>query len=363
MKKLIGLIVVAILLAGGGIAEAQAQFKWKFQCSVPSGDPHVALLERLTSNIGKMSGGRLQIELLPDGAVVKAFELLDAVNKGVLDAGQHWCHYATGKHPAAGLFSAPLGGSGSGLDQMGQLAWYLRGGGRELYLEFYQKVLQMDVMAFLHAPDGPECFGWFKKPVKSVKEYTKLRFRISAGLPSDVLRDMGGLPVSLSGSEIMEAAHRGLVDGVEWINPSTDLKQGLYDIFKFYSIQGLHQAIDISGFVINGKKWRELPPDLQTIVEVAATTSILEAVFYFSQQNAKALKVLQTEKGVKLFDAPPDYAPAFIASAKKVLAKFEEKEPFFKKVLDSQRKFAKEVVPYTRETSKLSTLIAGAAEQ
>ena len=361
MRKLIGLMVVTVLLAGGGLAEAQ--FKWKLQSANPAGNPHMDLLARLVSNIDKMSGGRLKIEVLPDGSIVKAFEILDAVNKGVLDAGQWWTHYATGKHPAAGLFSAPLGGSGSGLDQMGQLSWYLRGGGRELYLEFYQKVLKTDVMAFLYGPDGPECLGWFRKPITSVNELTKMRFRISAGLPTDVLKGMGGLPVSLPGSEVMEAAQRGLIDGVEWINPSNDLKLGLYDIFKFYSIQGLHQAIDIADVVINGKKWRELPPDLQAIVEVAMTTSIFEAILYFMDENAKALRVLQTEKGVKLFDAPADYAPAFIASAKKVLAKFEAQDPFFKKVLDSQRKFAYTVVPYIRETSKLSTLISGAAEQ
>jgi len=361
MKKLIGLIVIAVLLTVAG--SAQAQFKWKLQSAAPAGDPHMELLGKVASNVDKMSGGRLKIEVLPGGAVVKAFEILDATNKGVIDAGQQWTHYSTGKHPAAGLFSSPLGGSGSGLDQMGQLAWYLRGGGRDLYLEFYQKVLKMDIMPFLYAPDGPEAFGWFKKPVKSVKEYTKLRFRISAGLPSDVLRDMGGLPSSLPGGEVMEAAQRGLIDGVEWINPTADLKLGLYDIFKFYSIQGLHQAIDISEIIINGKKWRELPPDLQAIVETATTASIFEAILYFVEQNAKSLKVLQAEKGVQLFDAPSDYAPAFIASAKKVLAKFEEKDPFFKKVLDSQRKFAKDVVPYTRETSKLSTLISGAAEK
>ena len=84
-----------------------------------------------------MSNGRLKIEVLTSGAIVKPNEILDAVNKGVVDSGQWWTHYATGKHPAGGLFSAPLGGSGSGLDQMGQLAWYMRGGGRELYLEYY----------------------------------------------------------------------------------------------------------------------------------------------------------------------------------------------------------------------------------
>jgi len=357
------LLIILTFLGWIGMADAQTQFKWKLQSSVPSGDPHMELLGRLASNIDKMSGGRLKIEILPGGAIVKAFEVADAVNKGVIDAGQQWTHYQTGKHPAAGLFSAPLGGSGSGLDLSGHLSWYFNGGGRSLYLEFYQKVLNMDVMPFLYAPDGPEALGWFKKPIKSVKEFTKLRFRISAGLPSEVLKEMGGLPVSLPGAELMEAAHRGIIDGLEWINPTADLKMGIHDIFKYYCIQGLHQAIDIADIVINGKKWRELPPDIQAIVEAAVTNSIFESILYFINENSKSLKILTEEKGVKLFDAPSDYAPAWISASRKIFKKFEEKEPFFKKVLDSQRNFAKVVVPYTRETAKLSTIISQAVEK
>jgi TRAP-type mannitol/chloroaromatic compound transport system substrate-binding protein len=340
----------------------QAPIAWKLQSANPAGTPHFVLLSRFASNVEKMSGGRLKIQILPSGAIVNPNEILDATNKGVVDAGQWWTHYATGKHPAGGLFSSPLGGSGSGLDQMGQLAWYMRGGGRELYVEYYTQILKADVMPFLYAPDGPEAFGWFKKPVTSVAEFTKLRFRISSGLPSDVLKDMGGTPMNLGATELIPAAERGILDGVEWINPSNDLQVGLHDVFKYYSIQGLHQAIDIADVVINGKKWRELSSDLQSIVEVALTTSLFEAILYFVHENAKALQVLVKDKGVTMFDAPADYAPAWIKSARNVLGKFEDKDPFFKKVIESQRAFARIVVPYTRETSKLSTLISGAME-
>jgi TRAP-type mannitol/chloroaromatic compound transport system substrate-binding protein len=344
------------------IAHAQGQtHRWKLQSANPAGTPHMVLLNKFASNVDKMSNGRLKIEVLTSGAIVKPDAILDAVNKGVVDSGQWWAHYATGKHPAGGLFSAPLGGSGSGLDQMGQLAWYMQGGGRALYVEYYQQMLKTDVMPFLYAADGPECFGWFKKPITSVAEFTKLRFRISSGLPSDVLKDMGGIPVNLAGAELIPAAERGVIDGVEWINPSNDIKVGLQDVFKFYSIQGLHQAIDIADIVINGAKWKALSPDLQAIVETALTTSLFDAIVYFQYENAKALAEIKT-KGVTVFDAPADYAPAFIKSAKKVLGELEKKDPFFKKVLDSQRAYAKITVPYTRETSKLSTLIAGAAE-
>ena len=283
---------------------AAAPIKWKLQGANPAGTPHDDLLKRWASNVDRMSGGRLKIEILPAGSIVNPFEILDGVNKGVVDAGQWWCHYATGKHPAGGLFSAPIGGAGSGLDQFNHFSWYLRGGGRELYLEYYQKILKADVMAFLYGPDGPECFGWYKRVPKTVAEYTKMRVRMSSGLPSDVLKEMGGIPVNLPSQEVVPAAERGLIDGLEWINPSNDLKLGIYDVFKNYSIQGLHQAIDIADIVINGKQWRALSPDIQAIIEIACTTSIFEALMYFVDENAKALQILVKEKGVKMFDAP-----------------------------------------------------------
>lgn len=245
---------------------------------------------------------------------------------------------------------------------MSHLAWYMQGGGRELYVEYYTKMLRSDVMPFMYAPDGPEALGWFKKPITSVEDFKKLRFRISSGLPSQVLKELGGVPMNVSGAEVIPAAERGVLDGVEWINPASDLKVGLHDVFKFYSIQGLHQAIDIADIVINGKKWRELTPDLQAIVEVSMTTSLFEAMLYFIAENSKALQILTKEKGVTMFDAPADYAPAWIKASKKVLAEIEAKDAFFKKVLDSQREFAKLVVPFTRETAKLSSLISAAAD-
>mgnify|MGYP003588880979 FL=1 len=309
-----------------------------------------------------MSAGRLKIEVLAAGAIVNPFEILDGVNKGIVEAGQWWTHYSMGKNPSGSLFSSPLGGAGSGLDLMNHLSWYFNGGGRELYVEYYQKILRSDVMPFLIAPDGPEGFGWAKKAPKSLNDYLKMRFRMSSGLSSDVLKDMGGIPVNVPGVELIPALEKGIIDGGEWINTASDLKLGLYDVAKNYSIQGLHQAIGIMDIMINGKAWRALTPDLQAIVEVACTQSVIEGMMYFVEENAKALNVLTKEKGVKLFDAPKGYSEAFIKSSKKVLAKFEEKDPFFKKVLDSQRKYAHLVVPFTKETNKLMQLISGATE-
>jgi TRAP-type mannitol/chloroaromatic compound transport system substrate-binding protein len=357
----VGLAAAAAAVSTPAIAQGAA-IRWKLQSANPAGTPHDILLKKFATNIDKMSNGRLKIEIMPSGAVVNPNEILDATNKGLVDAGQWWTHYALGRHPAGGLFSAPLGGAATGLDQTSHIAWYLNGGGRDLYVEYYQKFLRADVMPFMYAADGPEALGWFKQPLKSVEDFKKLRHRISSGLPSDVLKELGGVPMNVAAAELIPSAERGVLDAVEWINPSNDIKVGLQDVFKFYSIQGLHQAIGLADIMINGKKWRELSPDLQTIVDVAMTTSMFDSILYFIHENAKALIVLTKEKGVTMFDAPADYAPAWIKASKKILANLEAKDAFFKKVLDSQREFAKVVVPYTKETSKLSTLIAGAVE-
>ena len=369
MRKMFGLIVIAVLLGGFCLADLSSAalapsgpIKWKLQSANPAGTPQIDLLNKMAASIDKMSAGRLKIEVLSGGAIVNPFEILDGVNKGIVEAGQWWTHYSMGKNPSGSLFSSPLGGAGSGLDMMNHLSWYMKGGGRELYVEFYQKILKADVMPFLIAPDGPEAFGWAKKAPKTLQDYLKMRYRMSSGLSSDVLKDMGGIPVNVAGVELIPALERGVIDGGEWINTASDLKLGLYDVAKNYSLQGLHQAIGIMDIMINGNAWRALPPDLQAIVEVATTQSILDGIMYFVEENAKALNVLTKEKGVKLFDAPAGYSEAFIKSSKKVLAKFEAQDPFFKKVLDSQRKYAHLVVPYTNETKKLMQLISGAAK-
>lgn len=367
MKRLLVAIAAAVMLMGFGAADlsqaaAPAPIKWKLQSANPAGTPQIDLLNMLAKNVDKMSNGRLKIEVLASGAIVNPFEILDGVNKGIIEAGQWWTHYSMGKNPSGSLFSSPLGGAGSGLDLMNHLSWYMKGGGRDLYVEYYTKILKADVMPFLIAPDGPEAFGWAKKAPKTLQDYLKMRYRMSSGLSSDVLKDMGGIPVNVAGQELIPALERGVIDGGEWINTASDLKLGLYDVAKNYSLQGLHQAIGIMDVMINGKAWRALTPDLQEIVETACTKSIIDGMMYFVEENAKALQILTRDKGVKLFDAPAGYSDAFIKSSKKVLAQFEAKDPFFKKVLDSQRKYAQLVVPYTKETGKLMDLISGAAE-
>lgn len=358
-----GISVVALVAFAGSPALAQEKFRLKMQTAVPSTGPHATLLKRFADDLDRMSAGRLKVEVLPAGAVVGPLEIADAVSKGLVDMGFAWTHYWTGKHPASGLFSAPMSGAGTGLDQMGHLAWMMQGEGKELYRRLYQDVLKLNVVAFQVIPDGPEALGWFKKPITSLAEFRKIKFRTPPGLPGQVYTEMGVSVVSLPGPEIIPAAERGVIDAGEWINPASDLDMGFHEIFKYYSLQGLHQAIDVGDIVINRDVWRKLPDDLRAIVEVAAKAAIIESLTYFVAKNSKALDVLVNKHKVQLFTPPSDYPPAFLKAANTVLNGYMRKDPFFKEVVTSMRAFADTAVPYRVETLKQSLFMGEAGMQ
>jgi len=308
-----------------------------------------------------MSAGRLKIDVLPSGAVVPPKEVGDAVNKRVVDAGQFWTHYIIGKHPAAGLFSSPPGAAGTGMDQTTLVAWYYWGEGQALHEEFYHDIVNLDVMPFIYAPDGPETLGWFKEPIETLDEFKKLRWRVSSGLAQDVYKEMGATPVSMAGEEIMPALEKGVLDAGEWIKPSTDIKMGFQDILKYYCLEGLHQADTLAMIIINGDAWRELPADLKEIVDVSIRANYLEVLAFDIIDNAAALHELKTVHGVTIFPAPPGYAEEFTAAVTTVMAKLSAEHPFFKKVLDSQMAFAAKTVPYETEVNRLYAKMGAAA--
>ena len=348
----------ALALAMSGVADAK-NFNLQMQTNMGPGSPHETLLKEFAQRVETMSEGSIKINVLPRGAIVDWPEIPDAVSKGLVEMGQSWTHFNTGKHPAAGLFNAPLGGAGTGLDQMGHLSWMMYGGGKELNQEFWQDVLGLNVVEFQIIPDGPEALGWFKEPIESMDDFRKLKFRTPPGLPGEAYTEMGVSVVSMMASELIPAMASGAVDAGEWINPSTDLDIGFPDVAKYYSLQGLHQAIDISVILINKDVWESMSDSQRAIIEIATEATITRALTFFVHANAKALRILTEEKGVTLFDPPADYPDEFLAAANAVLERRME-DPFFAKVMKSIQEFSDTAVPYRLETLKQSLFLGEA---
>ena len=265
----------------------------RIQTAVPSASIYFELLKRMGDRIDRMSAGRVKMEFLPDGAVVPAFEILDAVDKGIVEGGYAWTHYWSGKNPTAGLFSNPMAGAGVGLDQLSHVAWIYEGGGYDLYRKLYTDVLKVNVEPLFVQPMGPDPLGWFKTPIKSIADFRKMKYRSPPGITGEIFKEMGVAAVALPGGEIVPSAQRGVIDAAEWIGPADDLNLGLQTVWKHYYLQGLHQSTDIGEILINKTVWDKLPPDLKEIIRTAAMASMTETYTFNVYRNAQAIVKLQ----------------------------------------------------------------------
>lgn len=368
MTKRIALPVIAVfavvlLLADWhGLSAAQAQvLRMRIQTSVPSAATQFEGVQKFADRVQKMSGGRVKIDVLPLGAVVGLTEILEAVDKGVVEAGYAWTHVWSGKHPAAGLFGSPPGGAGTGMDQTAHLAWLFSGGGLDLLRQLYRDALKTNVMPFPLMAVGPEALGWFKAPIQSLEEFRRLRFRTPPGLPGEVYKELGIAAVSLPGPEILPAAQRGVIDAAEWGFPSDDLAFGFHRVWKNYYLQGLHQVTVVADLTINGDFWKKLPLDIQAMIETAALAINLEHYALLLHRNGTDLKELVEKHGVVVKETPKEYFTEFPKATRAVLEKYAARDAFFKKVWDSQRQFARLVLPYWINAQKVNLFLSDAA--
>ena len=355
------MVVAALLLASTVHAQQPQAFKMRIQAAVPAASIYFELLKKFGDRIDRMTAGRLKIEVLPDGAIVPAFEILDAVDKGVVEGGYAWTHYWSGKHPAAGLFSNPMAGAGVGLDQLSHVAWLFEGGGYDLYRKLYSDILKVNVEPLMIQPMGPDPLGWFKRPIKDTADFKKMKYRSPPGITGEIFKEMGVSAVAMPGGEIVPAAQRGVIDAAEWIGPADDMNLGLHTVWKFYYLQGLHQSTDIGEVIVNKSFWNKLPPDIQEIVRTAAMASMTETYTFNVYRNAQAVVKLRNDFKVQILDTPKDFFPEFVRATNVVLDRYASNDAFFKQVLDSQKNFAVTVVPYWTKILDLYSNLGNAA--
>jgi TRAP-type mannitol/chloroaromatic compound transport system substrate-binding protein len=346
---LAGLAAMAVLLAGAAhqrVAWAQESTTLKMQASWPAASTLFDNFKLFAERVEKMSGGRLKIETLPAGSIVPAFEVLDATSRGLLDGAHTWAAYWRGKHPAAVLFTGGPGGT-FGMDFIDAMGWHYEGGGIELYQELYRDVLKLNVIPIPILPAGPQAFGWFKQPINSLEDFKGLKCR-ETGLAADIFKEMGMNVVNMPGGEILPAAERGVIDCAEWVGGVEDLKLGFHSVWKYHYTPGMHETVTIAELLINGDVWNKLAPDLQEIVQSAATETFFRWWMRWQRQNADAIKELTEKHGVQILKTPDDILYEFLKTWDKIAAREAAADPFFKKVLESQRAYASLVVPAKR---------------
>ncbi|MDD9858129.1 MAG: TRAP transporter substrate-binding protein [Gammaproteobacteria bacterium] len=332
---------LCLLVSGTAIAEV----KIRVQTTLPLKADDIAMVKDFTDNVSALTNGEVQFEILPVGAIVSVNDIIDAVDKGLVEAGVAWTHYWSGKHPAAMLFGAPVAGAGVGIDNIAFVSWYMNGGGRELYDQLWDE-MGVNVKGLMLQPMGPEALGWFKEPINSMEDFRKYRFRTPPGIPGQTYNDIGVASVAMAGGDILPALEKGVIDAAEWCCPKPDSVFGFQKVLKHYYLQGLHQVVVNGDMYINRDVWNKLTDHQKKAMEVAADASLFRSLSYRIYENGKALKDLTENHGVILHDTPADYFPAYMNAAKATLEKNAAENAFFKKVWDSQRAFAEIAVPF-----------------
>jgi TRAP-type mannitol/chloroaromatic compound transport system substrate-binding protein len=344
-KFLMAAGATAATVTAPNVVSAQGASTMRWQSTWPSKDIFHEYALDFAKKVNDMTGGDLKIEVLPAGAVVPAFQLLDAVSKGVLDGGHGVLVYHYGKQTALALWGS---GPGWAMDANMLLSWHKYGGGKELLNELYSSV-GANVVSFPYGPMPTQPLGWFKKPITKPEDMKGLKYR-TVGISIDVFTGMGLAVNALPGGEIVGAMDRGLLDAAEFNNASSDRALGFADVSKVCMLQSYHQNAEQFEITFNKDKYNALPEKIRAIianaVEAASQDMSWKAVDRYSQDYIE----LQTKDNVKFYKTPDAILKQQLEIYDEVVKKKSAENPLFKKIVQSQIKYAERATRWEQDT-------------
>src|SRR4051794_6285194 len=335
----------AATVAAPTVVSAQGAVSMRFQSTWPAKDIFHEYALDYAKKVNDMTGGDLKIEVLPAGAVVPAFGLLDAVSKGTLDGGHGVLAYHYGKSNALALWGS---GPAYGMDANMLLAWHKYGGGKELLTKLYASI-GANVVSFPYGPMPTQPLGWFKKPMTKAEDFQGVKFR-TVGISIDVFTGLGAAVNALSGGEIVSAMDRGLLDAAEFNNASSDRVLGFPDVSKVCMLQSFHQNAEQLEIMFNKDKYNALPEKVRAIIANAVEAASQDMAWKAIDRYSKDYEEMQTKDKVKFYKTPDSILQKQLEIYDQVVEKKSAENPLFKEIVESQLAFAKRATQWEQDT-------------
>ncbi len=331
--------VAAPLTGWPMISVAQSPVVLRMQGAWPANDIFAEMALEYVNRVNEMAGGRLRLEYLPAGAVVKPFEIIDAVSKGVVDAGHHVSAYWYSKNKSASLFgTAPVTGATPEVS----FSWIQRGGGQQLWDKLVAK-LGLNVVGFFAFPMPSQPLGWFKKPApRKASDLKGFKYR-TVGLAADMFQEMGLSVVQIPGVDIALAMQRGVIDAFEFNNPTSDLRFGAHDLAKYYVMGSFHQTQEFIEIIFNKDKYNALSSDLKAILRYAAEAASTSNAALAYDTYSHDLQELITRYKVRVTRTDPDILKGQLAAWDRVVSRLEKEVEMFKEINDSYKAWTRRV--------------------
>jgi TRAP-type mannitol/chloroaromatic compound transport system substrate-binding protein len=340
-----GAVAAAATVAAPAVVKAQGPINMRWQSTWPSKDIYHEYAVDYAKKVNDMTGGDLKIEVLPAGAVVPAFQLLDAVSRGVLDGGHGVLVYHYGKQTALALWGS---GPGYAMDANMLLAWHKYGGGKELLKKIFDSI-GANVVSFPYGPMPTQPLGWFKKPVTGPDDMKGLKFR-TVGISIDVFQGMGLAVNALPGGEIVAAMDRGLIDAAEFNNATSDRVLGFPDVSKVCMLQSYHQNAEQLEISFNKTKFDALPEKMKAIIENAVEAASADMSWKAIDRYSKDYIELQTQQSVRFFKTPDSVLQRQLEIYDGVVRNKAASNPLFKEIVESQLAFARRAARWEQDT-------------
>jgi len=317
----------------------EEKYNWRLVTSWPKNYPGLGMApERIADLVEEMSDGQMKITVYGAEEQVPAFGVFDAVSSGSHQMGHSGGYFWKGKVPAAQFFtSVPFGLTADEIN-----AWVNRGGGLELWREIYAP---FNIYPIPAGNTGTQMFGWFNKEINSLEDIKGLKMRIP-GIGGEVLKEAGGIPVTLPGGELFTALQTGVIDATEWVGPYNDLTFGFHQAAKYYYYPGWHEPGPMLELLINIDAWNSLPNHLQVIIETATKAVNQDMLDEYLAKNNQALTELIEVHGVELRKLPDDVIEEFRKISNKILDDLAKEDEVISKVYDSYLKFKNDVSAY-----------------
>ncbi len=233
---------------------------WRIQSALPTAHPVHRATERWGEEVGRMTAGRLRIEILPGGAVVPPSELIDTMGRGILDGMATSSVYFTGRDPAFAILGDLIGGY---QDRATALAFCEYGGGKERYRELSARY---GVFTIGCANSGVE-WSFSSEPIRGVDDIGAVEICAPEGMAATLFRKMGASPVALPPTELFTAIDEKVIDADERFSSARSPGSGAHEI-ACCPILHVH-SLPIDEVTVDEAEWEKQPDDIEAIPETA----------------------------------------------------------------------------------------------
>jgi TRAP-type mannitol/chloroaromatic compound transport system substrate-binding protein len=302
--------IAGVLAAGVAPAvHAQAAIRWRLASSFPKSlDTLYGGAEVFAKAVKDMSNGKFEISTHAAGELMPAFGVVDGVQQGTVEVAHTAPYYFFGKNEVFALGCAiPFG--------------------LKLMREFYAKY---NMINFAAGNTGAQMGGWYRKEIKSVKDFKGLKFRVG-GFAGKVVERIGGVPQNIPGGEIYQALEKGTIDAAEWVGPYDDLKLGFNKVAPHYYYPGWWEGGPQLDIFVNQKAYDALSAEYKAMIEAAAALAHIDMQAKYDARNPAALKTL-VGSGTKLHAFPADLMNASFKESMALYSEIGSKNPDWKKI-------------------------------